>query len=86
MEKLHTDLEVIVYSNPDCFFCHQLTGWLNARGIPFTEKDINEEEARNEFKQTGAWGTPLTIIKKGLSADEVVGFNQFKLARLLNIK
>lgn len=75
---------VEIYSTESCHFCHLAKEWLTAKNIPFTNYNVAENvEKRKEMVEiTGQLGVP--VIKIG---DEVmIGFNEAKLAEILEVK
>ncbi len=56
--------------------------WLSKQGIPFTERNITEDEtAVSELEELGVFSTPATLIDGEL----VIGFNRKKLESLLGL-
>jgi glutaredoxin len=56
--------EVIVYSTKLCGDCQQLKSFLDAHGIEYIERDINENEAwaKELEERTGKRGVPYCVI------------------------
>jgi glutaredoxin-like YruB-family protein len=75
---------VTVYSQPDCPPCKIVKMFLNEYDIPFIEKDIKaDKQAREELtKKYGSFSTPTVIIGE----ETIIGFDQEKLQKALNIK
>ena len=85
MEKEgRTVKQVTVYSTPTCSWCVTLKNYLRQNKIRFTDVDIsrNPDAAADLVKRTGQQGVPQTEI----SGEWVVGFDQAKIDRLLEIK
>jgi len=74
---------VVVYTSPNCSWCNTLKGYLRKNSVQFREVDIskNEKIAKELVKKSGQQGVPQTEINGQI----VVGFDQKKLNRLLNI-
>lgn len=54
--------------------------FLSQKGIPFTERDVSQdEEALTELETLGVMTTPVTVI----DGEAVIGFDRAKLERLL---
>lgn len=77
---------VEIYSTPTCHFCHMAKEWLGQQGIPFTNYDVGPQgdpgRRKEMIEMTGQMGVP--VIKIG--NDVMVGFNQEKMAELLEVK
>jgi len=64
---------VIVYSKPNCMQCQFTKKYLENKGIPFEEKDVEQNaEAILEVKNLGFSSLPV-IIAEGMEA-----FNGFR--------
>jgi len=76
------DKQIIVYSQPSCFYCKKLKEFLGQKGFQYTEKDVaQDQQAYEELAATGHISTPLTKIDGEL----VVGFDRKKLETLLGL-
>jgi glutaredoxin-like YruB-family protein len=75
---------VTVYSTPTCPWCNTLKSFLRKNGIIFTDIDVSrdQEAARQMVSATGQQGVPQANI----GGEWVVGFDQQKIKRLLNIQ
>lgn len=74
--------DVTVYASNTCPHCTTAKNYLKDKNIPFTEKNVSTDEAaRNEFLAKGHRGVPVIVI----DGQEIVGFNQPEIDRLLNI-
>ncbi|HDP75575.1 MAG TPA: NrdH-redoxin [Bacteroidales bacterium] len=75
---------VTVYSTPSCPWCNTLKSFLRKNGIVFTDIDVSRdhEAARQMVVATGQQGVPQANI----GSEWVVGFDQQKIKRLLNIQ
>lgn len=74
-------MNVVVYSNPTCGYCHQVKGFLSQRGIKFTERDvsIDSNAAAEMVRKSGQQGVPVIIIDDQV----IVGFDRPRLEQLL---
>lgn len=64
---------IIVYSKPNCMQCQFTKKYLENKGIPFEEKDIDQDvEAVDEVKKMGFSSLPV-VIAEGIEA-----FNGFR--------
>lgn len=75
---------VTVYSTPSCPWCTTLKNFLRKNGVPFTDIDVSRdhEAAQRMVSATGQQGVPQANI----GGDWVVGFDQMKIKRLLNLQ
>ena len=73
-----------IYTTPTCHFCHMAKEYFQKHSVEYTEKDVTKDEAaRNEMvEKTGQMGVPVIDI----GGEFVIGFDQPKLAQLLEIK
>ena len=61
-------------------FCVKVKEFLSQKSIPFTERDISQdEEALDDLDQMEVFSTPVTVI----DGEVVIGFDQRKLEQLL---
>ena len=64
--------EVVMYGTPHCGFCKQARAHLQARGIPYLEKDVSSNaQAESEWRALGGRGVPLTIM----GSQKLTGFS-----------
>ncbi len=80
----HLQKTVTVYSTPTCPWCTTLKNFLRKNGIQFTDIDVSRDQdaARTMVSATGQQGVPQANI----GGEWVVGFDQLKIKRLLNIQ
>lgn len=74
---------VIVYSTPSCSWCNTLKSFLKKHNVVFQDIDVaaNEKAAAEMVKKSGQQGVPQTEI----NGEIIVGFDQAKIKKLLNI-
>lgn len=74
---------VTVYTTPTCSWCSTLKSYLRKNRIRFSEIDVSRDEnaAREMASRSGQQGVPQTSVNGAM----VVGFDQAKLDRLLEI-
>lgn len=67
-----TNDRVVIYTTPTCPHCHRALKHMQARKIPYVQKDVQHNaENRAEFKRIGGRGVPHILI-----GDQVmVGFS-----------
>lgn len=74
--------KVIVYSSDTCPYCTAVKNFLDENKVEYEVKNVSHDtEARNELIEKGYRGVPVTVI----GDEEVVGFDQAKLVKLLNL-
>ena len=55
--------EPILYSQTGCAESARVRGWLVAHGVPFSERDVeNDPAAAQALAATGIFATPLLVI------------------------
>ncbi len=63
-------------------FCDAEKAWLSQKGIPFTVRDVTQDEAAlDELAKMEVYSTPVTLV----DGEVVVGFNRKRLAELLGV-
>ena len=76
--------KVIIYSTPTCPFCIYAKEFFKENNVPFEDIDVTKDhvKAQEMVQKSGQMGVPVISI-----GDEVVvGFNEPRLAELLEIK
>ena len=74
------DRSVTVFSTVWCGVCKQAKSHLKARGVSFTEYDIEtNNHGKAEFKRLGGRGVPLILV----GAQRMSGFSSDRLDRML---
>lgn len=72
---------VQIYTTESCGYCKLLRRYLNARGIPYADYDIEtNRDARLAFEAAGAQGVPLVVI----GGQRIQGFNPVAIERALD--
>lgn len=73
---------VTVYSAPWCGFCQAAKRYLDDKGIPYTEKNVDDDRAYAEeaVEKSGQMGIPVLDIDGAI----VVGFDRPTIDRLLS--
>jgi len=75
-------LDITLYSTSWCGYCRRARAWFTSQGIPFVEKDIeNDPEGAAEYraKANGYSGVPLIDV----NGTTVRGFDQRQVAALI---
>lgn len=75
------NINIVIYSTPNCPYCHQVKRYLAEKGISFSDKDVaTDVDARNEMvKKSGQLGVPVIEVNGSI----IIGFNRPKLDELL---
>jgi len=75
---------VTVYTTPTCPWCTTVKNFLRKHGIRYTEVDVasDQQAAKSMVARSGQQGVPQTEI----NGEMVIGFDQSKLNRLLDLK
>lgn len=77
-----TEKDVVLYTRPGCAGCAREKKWLASKSVPFTEKDIQQDEqALQELTGLGSQGTPTTVV----DGEVVIGFDPKKLGEKLEV-
>ena len=75
------DKKVVIYTTPNCPWCHRAKDYLSRKGIAYTEHNVavDREAAKEMIDKSKQMGVPVIMVD-----DEVaVGFNEAKLDSLL---
>ncbi len=82
-------MEVIVYSTTTCPYCKMLKEYLDEKGISYTEKLVDQDDAAREemTKASGGFlGVPYTIItKEDGTKENIIGFDKGKVDSVLGL-
>ncbi len=75
---------VTVYTTPTCPWCTTVKNFLRKHGVRYTEVDVARDQhaAQSMVSKSGRQGVPQTEI----NGEMVIGFDQAKLNRLLELK
>ncbi|MDO8424198.1 MAG: glutaredoxin domain-containing protein [bacterium] len=76
--------KVEIYSTATCHFCHMAKDFFQENGIAFTDYNVGTDLAKRAemLEKSGQMGVPVIVID---NKDVVVGFDQSKLSKLLEI-
>jgi len=79
-------MRIEIFSASWCGGCRVVKSILDAKGIPFTEKDIDKTEVMEEAAQLGIRGIPVTRIFDGDSfVESVVGASPEAVGRIIEL-
>lgn len=75
---------VTIYSTPTCGYCKAAKEYFKKNNIDYTEHDVANDTAKAQemIEKSGQMGVPVILIDDEL----IVGFDQAKIAKLLDIK
>ena len=61
------NLELVIYTKPDCPYCQQARDYYNSQGIAFTDYDAQNDRARREEMLSFSGGDPTVpcIVEDG---------------------
>jgi len=76
-EQTRTQARVVLYATDWCGYCKQTKRFLDSKGIPFKEFDIEKDaEARKTYEALGGRGIPLIDVNgtliRGFDPDEIL--------------
>lgn len=79
-------MKVTIYSTTTCPYCVMLKGWLDDKGVDYTDYlvDQNPYAAQMMVSQSGQMGVPFSTIEhKDGSVDKILGFDRPKFEAVL---
>ncbi|WP_333988391.1 glutaredoxin family protein [Pseudomonas sp. S3(2024)] len=76
-EQVRANAHVVLYATDWCGYCKQTKRFLDSKGIPFKEFDIEKDaEARKAYEALGGRGIPLIDVNgtliRGFDPDEIL--------------
>lgn len=76
-EQVRANANVVLYATDWCGYCKQTKRFLDQKGIPFKEFDIEKDaEARKAYEALGGRGIPLIDVNgtliRGFDPDEIL--------------
>lgn len=81
-------MQITVYSTTTCPYCKMLKDYLREKGISFSEKLVDTDEAAREEMMAsshGFLGVPFTIVAKDDGSKEtILGFDKGRVDALLS--
>jgi mycoredoxin len=55
--------DIEIYTTTQCPYCRQAKAYMDKRGIPYLEKNVEEDiELRKEFRARGGYGVPYFFV------------------------
>jgi glutaredoxin 3 len=78
-----TPASVTIYSADWCAFCHAAKDYLKSKGIEYTEKNIEKDQAyaKESVEKSGQMGIPVLDINGQI----IVGFDRPRIDAALNL-
>lgn len=78
------DKKVEIYTSPTCHFCKDLKGFLDEKGVVYTEYDVTaDEEKRKELTERSQQiGVPVMFVD---GTDMIVGFDREKVMAAIGL-
>ena len=78
------NMKIEIYSTPACMYCNMMKAYLTQNNIEYTDYNVAEDQAKGKemVELTGQMGVPVSKIGDNV----IIGFDQPKIAELLNIK
>lgn len=75
--KVMTTKQVTIYSATWCAFCHMAKQYLDQRGVPYVEKDVDESmtNMQEAVEKSGQRGIPVIDIDGQI----IIGFDRPKI-------
>jgi len=75
---------VTIYSTPTCHFCHAAKDYFTEHNVAFTDHNVaaDLEKRKEMIDLSGQMGVPVIVIGDRM----IIGFDQPRIAELLNIK
>ena len=75
---------VTIYSTPTCGYCKAAKEFFTKNKVEYTEHDVANDTAKAQemIEKSGQMGVPVILIDDEI----IVGFDQPKVAKLLNIQ
>jgi len=80
-------LTITLYTTKTCPYCRQEKAWLDGLDIAYTNHSVDDDLAKQQemIASSGQMGVPVTVVTRGSRQEVVIGFDQPKLAELLQI-
>lgn len=76
--------KILIYSTPECPFCHKAKDFFNENKIKFIDYDVSSDSDKAEemVKKSGQMGVPVIDIDGQI----ITGFNEDKIKEILKLK
>ena len=78
--------KVVIYTTSTCHFCKTTKEFFKKNKIKYIEKDVAKDQAalKEMIEKSGSTGVPVIVIDCKWK-DAIIGFNEPKLRKMLNI-
>lgn len=71
--------KVVMYSTESCGYCKKAKAYFNAKGISYSERDINKDKsARRQWEKLNGTGVPLILVGK----NKMAGFSVARFEKM----
>lgn len=81
-------MNITVYTTTTCPYCKMLKSYLDEKGVKYTEKLVDQDDAAREemsAKSGGFLGVPFTVVEKDDKVQTIVGFDKNKVNLVMGI-
>jgi glutaredoxin 3 len=77
-------VNVTIYSTPTCGYCKAAKEYFKKNNVEYTEYDVANDTAKAQemIEKSGQMGVPVILVDDEI----IIGFDQSKIAKLLDIK
>lgn len=78
--------KVDIYTTPTCHYCRAVKEFFKYYKVKYTEKDVTKDKRalKEVVEKSGSTGVPVIVID-GKWSNAIIGFDQIKLKKSLNI-
>lgn len=78
---------VTIYTTETCSYCQAEKAFLRQHQLPYTEVQVDVDEAAAEamIEFSGQMSVPVTVIRRGAAEEQIVGFDQPRIAAALGV-
>ena len=79
--------KITIYSTPTCPYCNIAKKFLTEKNIPYTDIDvaIDNHKAEEMVRKSGQMGVPVIAVEKDGKEEIIIGFDQERLLKLLDL-
>jgi len=79
--------KVVIYTTPSCTYCVMAKKFFKENKVDFEEVDVAANQSKTEemIKKSGQMGVPVTIIGEGKNEEVLIGFDQAKMQKALEL-
>lgn len=79
---------VTIYTTSTCGYCKAAKAFMQDKKVDYTEINVGEDQdkAKEMIELSGQMGVPVIVVGEGDERDIIVGFDQSRLASLLEVE